>query len=176
MRCLGGTIEHLPSAQVVISGFYNRGLCQASCSVGNLLLPLPLPTIPALSLSISQINKIFKNKYKIYFKNIFVVIQKPVIHTCAKTGCFLVLSGYPSLSKTGKINFIYITTSDKEVLIRKISALHWSFSNLGWNISVHIKLYKKEKNSVKSHLWNIKHQLKLSLIHLINAILTLIVI
>lgn len=49
-------VKPLPSAQLVILGSWNGALCQAPCSVRNLLLPfLPLLTAPpscALSLSV----------------------------------------------------------------------------------------------------------------------------
>jgi len=55
--------KRLPSAQVMISGSWDRVLPQAPCSAGSLLLPLPLP-LPLLvhTLSLSQLNKIFKKK------------------------------------------------------------------------------------------------------------------
>ena len=64
---LGGTwvvqlVKHLPSAQVLISGSWDRVPCLTPGSVGNLLLPLPL-SLPCsthavcLSLSISLSNK-----------------------------------------------------------------------------------------------------------------------
>ena len=36
-------VEHLPLAQVMIPGSWDQALSQAPCSVGSLLLPLPLP-------------------------------------------------------------------------------------------------------------------------------------
>ena len=56
-------VKHLPSTQVSIPGSWNQALCWASCSVRSLLLPLPIP--PCLCLfSLSQINKIFKEKWE----------------------------------------------------------------------------------------------------------------
>ena len=57
------SVKHLPAAQGVISGFWDPGPCewQVPCSVESLLLPLPLPlllhSLPALTLSLPQINK-----------------------------------------------------------------------------------------------------------------------
>ena len=51
-------IKHLPSARVMIPGFWNQASCLAPDSVGNLLLPLPLP----LSVLLSFSNKILKKK------------------------------------------------------------------------------------------------------------------
>ena len=58
-------VKHLPLAQVMIPGSYNRALCWAPCSLESLLLPFPLPAAPlacalSLSLTLCQINKIFK--------------------------------------------------------------------------------------------------------------------
>ena len=48
------SVKRLPSAQVMVSGFWDRALCQASCSLGSLLLPLPLPIpLPVLVHSLS---------------------------------------------------------------------------------------------------------------------------
>ena len=47
------SVKQLPWAQAMISGSWDRVLRWALCSVGNLLLPLPLP----LCLSLSQVNK-----------------------------------------------------------------------------------------------------------------------
>jgi len=52
-------VKLLPSAQVMFSRSWDQAPSRAPCSAGNLLLPLPLPL---LVLSISQINKILKNK------------------------------------------------------------------------------------------------------------------
>ena len=46
------SIKHLPSAQVMIPGSWDRALHQAPCSVGGLLLPLPLPNPLAHALSL----------------------------------------------------------------------------------------------------------------------------
>ena len=54
-------VKHLLSAQVMISGSWDLGLCQAPCSAGSLLLPLPLlhPLLVfSLSLSLYQMNKL----------------------------------------------------------------------------------------------------------------------
>ena len=53
------SVKHLPSAQVMISGSWGRGLCQALCSSGRLLFPLSLCS---LSLTLSRANKIKKKK------------------------------------------------------------------------------------------------------------------
>ena len=37
------SVEHLPWAQVLIQGPWDRILCRASCFLGSLLIPLPLP-------------------------------------------------------------------------------------------------------------------------------------
>ena len=50
----------LPSAQVVIPGSWDQAPHGAPYSMGNLLLPFPLPvTPPACALSVKYINKIF---------------------------------------------------------------------------------------------------------------------
>ena len=49
-------VKQWPSAQVMISGSWDQALCWAPCSMGGLLLPLPLPHPPHLcwrSLSLS---------------------------------------------------------------------------------------------------------------------------
>ena len=51
------SVKHLPSAQVMIPESWDGAWHGAPCSVGSLLLPLPLAAAHALSLS--QINKIF---------------------------------------------------------------------------------------------------------------------
>ena len=43
-------VEHLPSAQVMIPGSWDGAWCQALCSAGSLLLPLPAAP-PACALS-----------------------------------------------------------------------------------------------------------------------------
>ena len=48
-------VKHLLSAQVMIPESWDRALHQAPCSLGTLLLSLPLPCL----CSLSQINKIF---------------------------------------------------------------------------------------------------------------------
>lgn len=54
----GAAVEHLPSAQIMIPGAWDRGLL-----TGALLLPPPLPIpTPVLSLSVSQISKIKNNQ------------------------------------------------------------------------------------------------------------------
>jgi len=52
------SVKCLPLAQVMILGSWDRAPYQAPCSVGNLLLPLPLllPLL-VLSLYLCQINK-----------------------------------------------------------------------------------------------------------------------
>ena len=45
--------KHLPSAQVIIPGSWNRVQHQAPCSKGRLLLPLPA-ALPATALSVSD--------------------------------------------------------------------------------------------------------------------------
>ena len=60
LRCLGASvIMCLPSAQVMIPESWGRAPHQASCSVGSLLLPLPLPLLVFLShyVYLCQINK-----------------------------------------------------------------------------------------------------------------------
>ena len=62
-------VKHLPSAQVMIPGFWNPAQNWACCSARSLLLPLPLPAAPpacahTLLLSLSQINKLEKKKPK----------------------------------------------------------------------------------------------------------------
>ena len=60
-------VKRLPSAQVMISGSWDRALCQAPGSVGNLLLPLLLHLlVHALSVSSKQILK--KNKIEFGIK------------------------------------------------------------------------------------------------------------
>ena len=49
-------VKHLPLAQVIIPGSWDRALRQALWSVGNLLLPLPTPP-PTSTLSLSLSNK-----------------------------------------------------------------------------------------------------------------------
>ena len=59
-RLGGSVVEHLPSAQVVIPGFWDGAPHQAPCSAGSLLLLLsmPLPSflllVFALSFSVSN--------------------------------------------------------------------------------------------------------------------------
>ena len=67
----GGTwvaqwVKPLPSAQVMISGSWDRALRRALCSAGSLLPPLSLP---ASLFVICQINKIFFKKLKRNKKN-----------------------------------------------------------------------------------------------------------
>ena len=63
------SVKHLPSAQVMISGSWDRAPCGGGFphSAGSLLLPHPLllPLL-VLSFSLSQINKIFKIIFFIY--------------------------------------------------------------------------------------------------------------
>ena len=64
---LGGSVlKHLPSAQVMILGSWDRAPVWALCSAGSLLVPLliPLPQTP-LSLFVSLSLKIFKILFKI---------------------------------------------------------------------------------------------------------------
>ena len=51
---LGGSVERLPSAQVMISGSSNQVPHRPPCSVGSLLL---CPLLPLLICSLCQINK-----------------------------------------------------------------------------------------------------------------------
>jgi len=51
---LGGSVKWLPSAQVMIPQLRDQAMRQAPRSVGSLLLPLPLPHVPSLSLSRSN--------------------------------------------------------------------------------------------------------------------------
>ena len=39
------SVQHLPSAQVMIPGSWSQAPHRAPCSVGSLLLPLPLPPL-----------------------------------------------------------------------------------------------------------------------------------
>ena len=62
-------VKCLLSAQVMISGSWDRALRRAPCSLGSLLLPLSLPAAPpactliySLSLSVKEVNKILKKK------------------------------------------------------------------------------------------------------------------
>ena len=55
------SVKHLPLAQAMILGSWDRVLSWDPCSVESLLHPLPLP-LSLLVLSLSQINKIFKKK------------------------------------------------------------------------------------------------------------------
>ena len=48
------SVKRLPSAQVVTPGSWDRFPHGAPCSVGSLLLSLPLPTAPLLVLSLSN--------------------------------------------------------------------------------------------------------------------------
>ena len=53
-------VKHLPLAQVMILGSWDRAPHRAPCSAGSLLLPLPLPLLVfplTLSLSLCQLNK-----------------------------------------------------------------------------------------------------------------------
>jgi len=50
---VGQLVKYLPSAQVMIPGSWDQAWCQALCSVGILLLPLPLlAALPACALSV----------------------------------------------------------------------------------------------------------------------------
>ena len=40
------SVKCLPVAQVMILRSWDQALCRASCSLGSLLLPLPLPAAP----------------------------------------------------------------------------------------------------------------------------------
>jgi len=51
------SVEHLPSAHVMIPGSQEWAPPQAPCSVGSLLLPLPLPFPPPLVCSLCLSNK-----------------------------------------------------------------------------------------------------------------------
>ena len=62
----GSVVKWLPLAQVMISRSWDWAPHWAPCSVGSLLLPLPLPFPELCSLSLFQINKIFK-KEKVTF-------------------------------------------------------------------------------------------------------------
>ena len=46
------SVKHLPSAQLIITGSWDRAHHRAPCSVGSLLLPLPL-LLPLLVLALS---------------------------------------------------------------------------------------------------------------------------
>ena len=59
------SVKCLPAAQVMISRSWDRAPHGAPCSVGNLLLPLPLllpPQVLSLSLSLLNKNKIFEKE------------------------------------------------------------------------------------------------------------------
>lgn len=81
IRCIwvAQSVGHLPSAWVMISGYWDQALHQASCSAGILLLPLPLP-FPLLVL-ICQMNKSFKNIHSIIFnlESLFLLIRWIII-------------------------------------------------------------------------------------------------
>ena len=49
-------VKRLSSTEIIILGFWDQASYQAPCSMGNLLLPRPLPlhSIHALSLSLSN--------------------------------------------------------------------------------------------------------------------------
>ena len=52
------SVKHLPLAQVMILGSWDPAAHGALCSVGSLLLPLPLPLLVfPLSLPVCQMNK-----------------------------------------------------------------------------------------------------------------------
>ena len=53
---LGGSVKHLPSAQVMIPGSWDQAPRQAPCLVGSLLLPPP-PLVRSLSLTLSLSNE-----------------------------------------------------------------------------------------------------------------------
>ena len=59
-------VEHVSLAQVMIPGSWDPAPSQAPCSEGSLLFLLPLPLLRGLhlSLTLSQINKMFKKKIK----------------------------------------------------------------------------------------------------------------
>ena len=59
------SVKRLPSAQVMISGSWDGAAHWAPCSVGSLLLPLPLSLLVLFSLSLS--NKGIKFFLKILF-------------------------------------------------------------------------------------------------------------
>ena len=70
----GGTwlaqlVKHLPSAQVMIPGFWDRVLHQAPCLAGSLLLPFPLLLLIANACTLSiKLKKIFKKSVDFHGK------------------------------------------------------------------------------------------------------------
>ena len=53
--CVAQPVKHLPSAQVMIPGSWDRAPHWAPCSAGSLLLSLPLPAAPPAHALISKI-------------------------------------------------------------------------------------------------------------------------
>ena len=52
--CVPQSVQHLPSAQVMIPGFWDRAPHWALCSAGSLLLPFPLLCLYSVSCSMSN--------------------------------------------------------------------------------------------------------------------------
>ena len=75
------SVEQLPSAQIMSSGSWDGAPRQTPCSVGSLLLPLPLSLTPAHFLS----NKI-KNLKKKKKGGIFKIALRGRLHSSLPTG------------------------------------------------------------------------------------------